>query len=218
MNRPKNGFRDSTKFNAKPWIIFGVVLAVAVLSFMAFRPMRQTLADKYLESGERKLAEMKYLEAKVEFEKCQWLESGKADEAIGTINQMQNDIRAGKKYFRQYQNIKILDAIAAAEKIPESESEGLKKAKALIESGQPQLAEIIATTLIEMDDNSIKGWAFLGIARYESARQIQMTSESQSKKLSSAKEALTKAIELDPEDKITAEYLAEVNKLLKSAQ
>lgn len=193
-------------------------MLLLVLAYFAIWPIRYSLAERYLESGERKLAEQKYVEATVELRKSDWLEAGKADEAFAVADRMQQDILVGEHFFRKYQNLAMLEGIAHAKKIPESESAGLLKVKQLVEAGKPQLAEVAAEILLEMDNGSARVWTFLGIARLETARRIDMTKDNQRVKLESAKEALAKAITLNPEDKISAEYLKEVEMMLSDSQ
>lgn len=207
-------FKDSTKINSKALIIFGCLLAVAIGVYLASIPLRQSLAQKFLQRGEEKLAEAKYIEALVEFRKSDWLAKGGAEEQISTANQMQQDIQAGEIYFRKYQKNAILEALRQSQKIPESESSGLKKVKAEIEDNNPQIAELSAEILIEMDDKSPKAWAYLGIARLQSARLVQMTEDNRKAKLLQAKDAFQTATRLDSEDKLSLKYISEVENLL----
>ena len=218
MDRSSKRFKDSNRLNIKPLVILGLILLLLVLGYLTIRPLRYSLAGRYLESGERKLAEQKYVEATVELRKSDWLEAGKADEAFAVAERMQQDILVGEHYFRKYQNLAMLEGIAHAKKIPESESAGLLKVKQLVEADKPQLAEVAAEILLEMDDGSARVWTFLVIARLEAARKIEMTKGNQRLKLESAKEAFSKAVLLNPEDKISAEYLKEVEMMLSGSQ
>lgn len=214
MPKPRKKFEDSSKFNAKPLIIAGLVVLLILGIYLAAKPLRRSMSRKFINEGDRHLAEAKYIEALVDFRKSEFLVPGSASKDIDDCHKMQTDITAGEMYFRKYDNIAMMNALKDAGEIPESESEGLEKVKKIIEDNQPQVAEVAAGILIEMDDKSAKAWAYLGIARLQSARLTEMSEGIRNNKLVAAREAFSQAIALDPTDEISKKYLREVDKLL----
>ena len=200
--------------NSNLWISLTVgLLVLAIALYFLASPLKRNLANGYIERGERKLAECSYVTAKVEFMKAEWLSAGSAKEKLEDASAMQQSIVSGEKYFKKYNNTEALQLLSEAESIPQSESEGLKKVKAMVEAGQPQLAEVAANILIEMNEDSAKAWAYYGISAFESARITQMTEEGRSVKLNSAKFAFEKALAIDPRDEISEQYIVELKNL-----
>jgi hypothetical protein len=65
-----------------------------------------------------------------------------------------------------------------------------------------------------MEKESKETWAYLGLARLQTARIVQMSENNRKSKLLSAKEAFAKANELDDGYELAKEYLKEVEQLL----
>ena len=195
-------------------IIVVSIAVIATLSYFSLKPLRHSLAERYLDEGNRHLSEARYLDAMVDFRKSELLLPGSAANSIADASKMQENLASGEIYLRKYNNISLLNSIKEAQAVPDSESSGLLKVKELLQASQPQIAEIAAELLLEMDDRSAKAWMYKGIANLQAASSTQMTSEGRRANLATAKEAFLEATRLDSTDTLAKNYLAEIDKML----
>lgn len=215
MNRAKMGSKDIRNRNKKIFIWLLIALSLLAVFYYLFVPAKKNLAQKYVESGDILLSEQKYLEATVEYRKAIFLDKNcQANNQLTLANSAQLDISELEIFFRKRNNLTALELLNNAGKVPSSHSEGLEYIKNLIENNQPQIAEVSAELMLEMEKESKETWAYLGIARFQSARIVQMSESNRKTKLSSAKEAFAKAKELDESYELAKEYLKEVEQLL----
>jgi len=215
MNQAKTGLKGIKSKNKKNYLWAIIILFILILFYFLLLPAKNQLAQSYLEKGDVLLSDQKYLEATVEYRKALFLDKDcQADKQLSLADSAQLDISSLEIFFRKRNNLASLELLNNAEKVPASHSEGLENIKKLIENNQPQIAEISAELLLEMDQDSKETWTYLGIARFQSARIVQMTENNRKTKLLKAKEAFAKAKELDESYELAKEYLKEVEQLL----
>mgnify|MGYP001351546716 CR=1 FL=1 len=215
MNRTKTASPGSKIKNQK-FIIWLVALAALVsVLYFALLPLRRDMAENFSAQGDSLLLEKKYLEAIVEYHKAEYLCKGcQAENKIQLANNAQLNFLELESFLREKNSIKDLEQLAAANKVPSSVSEGLETVKKMIEDNEPQLAEIQTELILEMEKDSKETWAYLGLARLQTARIVQMSESNRKTKLLSAKEAFAKAKELDESYELAKQYLKEVEQLL----
>lgn len=215
MNRAKMGLKDIRNKNRKIYLWILILLCLLAVFYYLLLPAKRELAQNYVESGDLLLSEQKYLEAIVEYRKALFLDKNcQAGKQLTLAEKAQLDISELEIFFRQRNNLTALELLNNAGKVPVSHSEGLENVKSHIENNLPQIAEISAELLLEMDQDSKETWTYLGIARLQTARIVQMSENNRKSKLLSAKEAFAKAKELDDSYELAKEYLKEVEQLL----
>lgn len=153
--------------------------------------------------GDEYLASKKYLHADLAYEKALIL-SPKNSEVITkralAKEASENVEKLGDFYQDENFSVEKL-ALESASTFPTSETEALQLSKDLIEKGEYQAAIIPAQTATEMDPAYSLAWLYLGIANLKTAQAVELGPEAKQRYLDKAKEALTKAKEIDPESK-----------------
>lgn len=207
--------RGLRKTNYKPLIWLLSIAAVLAVGYFALMPARKNLAQKLVSFGDEHLNNQQYVEAIVDYKKASWLFSNnEASQKIDLARKSQMDIQELTMFFRQKNNMSMLEMLNIAQKVPATEKAGLENAKQFIEINQPQLAEITAKIVLEMNDGNKEAWTYLGISKLQTARIVQMSEQNRAAKLAEAKEAFSKAEAIDNSYELAKKYLVEVEGLL----
>ncbi len=205
----------SEKRSRKGLMWFIAVVTLVAAGYFAVQPLKRNLSEKYLAEGDKHLNERAYVEAIVDYRKADYLnKASNAQSRIELTNKGQTDILNLELFFREKNNIAVLDLYNSAQKVPSSQSDGLKQVKELIENNEPQMAEVAANIILEMDKDNKEAWVYLGLSRLQTARIVQMSEQNRSNKLNSAKEAFIEANKIDNDYALAKKYLEEVNNLL----
>lgn len=215
MNRTKTALPALRNKKSKLIGNLLIVVVFLVAIHFALMPVRRNLSIKYIDSGNKLLTEKRYLEASVEYHKALYLnkQSG-ADAKIELADKAQLNILELEEFFRQQNSVDNLEELNFANQVPTSISLGLERIKETIEENQPQLAEVQAELLLEMENESKEIWTYLGLARLQSARIVQMTEQNRKQKLISAKEAFAESNRLDSSYELAKEYLKEIEQMM----
>lgn len=216
MNRVKTASIVSGKkknYKGLMWLI-AIIVAVSA-GYFAMQPIKRNLAERYISCGDQHLNDRAYIEAIVDYKKANYLnKNSNALAKIDLANKGQVNILDLEMFFREKNNLSVLDMLNETQKVPSSQSEGLKEVKEIIENNEPQMAEVASGMILEMDENNKEAWVYLGMSRLQTARIVQMTEQNRTAKLNSAKEAFSKASELDSGYELAKKYIEEVEGLL----
>lgn len=199
-----------------PLLISLAVIAIIALGyFFGLKPLEKRLALEYLNRGDDHLISQHYLDAVVDYKKSLLLDNKvQAENKIALIDKVQNNYLEIKPFLAGKNNTALLESLAKANAVPQNQSAGIDTIESYIGNNQPYLAETMAQTLVEMNSGDNNAWLWLGIARLQTARTVQMTADGRKAKLASAHEAVKKANELDKSNALAIKYLAEINKML----
>ena len=171
-----------TDYRPLYWVTGVAILIVA--GYFGLVPLRKNYAEKYITTGDEHLNNMQYVEAVVDYKKAAWLKpSETVTRRIELARKSQLDIQELTMFFRQKDNVAMLDMLNTASEVPSSEKEGLNKVQDFLEINQPQIAEIMVKLVLEMDDFNKEAWTYMGIARLQTARIVQMSEQNRLLKL-----------------------------------
>lgn len=200
------------KQNWSKWIIVLILILIAI--YFITRPIRISSANKYIDSGDQFLMQKKYLSADLEYRKAISINNDKkAIERRNLVQDIETDITKLKSMLEEKNNTALLDKFTSATEVPQNESDAVKLSKKLIEENEYQLAILPAKTAIEMDKDYRDAWLYLGIANIKAASTLELTPEIKEQYLNTGKEALNKALSLDPEYQPTKDYLKEADNM-----
>ncbi len=195
------------------WLI--VIVTVISAGYFALQPIKRNLSEKYISCGDKHLNDRAYVEAIVDYKKANYLnKNSNALVKIDLANKGQMNILNLEMFFREKNNLLVVDMLNETQKVPSSQSEGLKEVKEMIENNEPQIAEVALGIVLEMDESNKEAWVYLGMSRLQTARIVQMSEQNRNAKLYSAKEAFVKAGELDSDYELAKKYIEEVEVLL----
>ena len=206
--------RGLRKTNYKPLIWSLSIAAILVAIYFALIPARKNMAQKFVLLGDEHLNKQQYVEAIVDYKKASWLYENDISQKIDLARKSQMDVQELTMFFRQMNNMSMLELLNAAQKVPSTEKAGLENARQFIEINQPQMAEIIVKIVLEMNDSNKEAWTYLGISKLQTARIVQMSEQNRATKLAEAKEAFNKAAAIDSSYELAQKYLVEVEGLL----
>lgn len=189
------------------WLI--IVAIVVLLVLLAIKPLRKGWSDNYVEEGNIYLKQKKYLTAELQYRKALLLnrDSSEAKKMIFVVKEATKDVLTLKDFYQQRKLEIETSLYAKAQSVPENEVEAVKLAKELIEKEQYQLAIIPAKTATLMDRNYFEAWLYLGIANIETARHLEAKDDQKQNYFQEAKEAFSRATELNKDDQALNNYL-----------
>lgn len=188
------------------WIIAGAILMT--MFAIVLSPLRTNGANKYLTSGDEYLKNRKFISAIVEYRKAEFLaKNNGAKERINLAREGEKDIMKLEPFFREANDIDALNELSKANAVPEREYDAVVTAKKYVESGRPDLAILATETAIEMDENYLDAWLYLGIGNLEMMKKAEISAESREYYKGKATEALNKALSIDPTNENVKKYL-----------
>lgn len=207
--------RESTDRKILYWVL--IPLVTILILFLATIPVRVRSSKNYVKKGDQFLAEKRYLSAELAYRKALTLQSNNKDasERIQLSNWAAVDVTRLKDFYNNNGFSSQGEALKKASDFPENEVAAVKNARDLIEKGEYQLAILPASIATEMDGEYRDAWLYLGIANLKAVQNLEIKTEDKESYLAKAKEALNKAMEIDPNNDITKEYVKETegNKL-----
>lgn len=175
-------------------------------------PARSKLSNRYIENGDQLIKEKRFLSADLEYRKALVLKRSN-DQAVTRrelARAASRDITKLKDFFREQSEISRLRALEEAKTVPASETEAVRMSRQLLDIGEYQLAIIPAETAIQMDKSYRDGWLYLGIANYETARNIELSDDIREYYIGESQRALERAGEIDPGYAPIASYLESI--------
>lgn len=188
------------------WTCIG--FGVLVLLTVAFQYSKVSIANRFIERGTNLLSQQKYIEALVQYKKADFLvNSEEINEKIELIDKAQKDAEELEMLWREENNTAALESLKNAKKVYDSEYDSVVMAKTYIENGQPQFAVIAAKTAIEMEDNYMDAWLYLGIAHLECLNKLELSEENYNYHRDEAKVALETAQTLSPDNEDIKKYM-----------
>ena len=202
--------QNKWEFNFKSrWFIWTLVcvgvLAVLILASLHFRP---TIAIRFIDRGDSLLSQGKYIEALVQYKKADYLiDNEEINEKINLTNEAQKDITKLEMVWQEENNIEAQENLKRAKQVFDSEYDSVVLAREFIEADNPQFAIIASKTAIEMEQNYMDAWLYLGIAHLECANRLQLSEVNYNYHREEAKKALEQAEILSPDDEDIKRYL-----------
>lgn len=196
------------------WLLISGLILMTLL--LITKPIRKNWSENYLATGDAYLAQKKYKSAELEYQKSILLYRGNrmVKDRIKLAGKAALDVLTLRDFYKEKNLSDQTAEISGLLLIPTSETDGVKKAKSLIEQGEYQYAILAAKTAKEMDKNYRDAWLYYGIANLDTAKYIELTKDQQAPYLEEAQKALTKTLQIDSENKPAKEFLKETNDLL----
>lgn len=166
------------------------------------------MANRFISRGNSLLSQQKYIEALVQYKKADFLaDKDEIGEKIGLTSEAGKDVEKLEMLWREENNTAALENLKNAKKVYDSEYDSVVLSKTFIENSQPQFAVIAAKTAIEMEENYMDAWLYLGIAHLECANKLELSEENYNYHRDEAKEALDRALTLSPDNEDVKRYL-----------
>jgi len=154
------------------------------------------------------LSQGKYIEALVQYKKADYLiDNEEINEKINLTNEAQKDITKLEMVWQEENNIEAQENLKRAKQVFDSEYDSVVLAREFIEADNPQFAIIASKTAIEMEQNYMDAWLYLGIAHLECANRLQLSEVNYNYHREEAKKALEQAEILSPDDEDIKRYL-----------
>jgi len=189
------------------WVIAGVITI-----FIITIPWRSYVYRKNIADGKSLLAERKYTQAYVKFQKAETIEIKSAD--AETLEKLAKDSAGNLLAMRNFlADEKKTDLLALIDRA-NSKTCDLELDKTLIDKGLPEVAKInleFCTTNGPKDYNS---WMFLGLANLRLSESENIFKELKPGLRSQAADDFSKAYFVDPVNKTAIQYAIEVNKII----
>lgn len=191
--------------------VLAIVLVVLIIDLLS-KPLRNNWSDDYLAKGDIYLEQKKYLSAEVQYRKALLLKNKNttAKEHLDLAQKAQSNIWVLRDFFIERKIDSEILKFEKAGKNFETPSEATKASKDLIQLGEYQLAEIPALSATKINNEYKDGWIYLGLSRYLSAKNTEVTAETKKTKMSEAKTAFEKVLSLDLNDETAKKYLGEL--------
>lgn len=197
--------------NKKPrgkyfWVSASAVLIIVL--FIISIPLRNFLSGRFMDNGNKFLAEKKYVSAVLEYNKAKILSNKyNPSEKIDAVRKAETNILVFEKVLGEEIKKEDTEKIALAKEMPEDEVAAVKDAKKMIEEGFYQQAIILLNTALEMDKNYKDAWLYLGVANSYGASDPEVSKEGREIYAERVEEAFKKVQELDPGNKYAEEFL-----------
>jgi len=194
-------------------LISGLIFTTLIL---ITKPIRKSWSQNYLSTGDEYLAQKKYKSAELEYQKSILLYRGNrlAKDRMKLVDRAAADVLALSDFYKEKNISDQSEEISRLLLIPASETDGVKKAKSLIEQGEYQYAILSAKTAKEMDKGYRDAWLYYGIANLDTAKFVELTVSQQKAYLEEAKKAFAKALQIDSESESSKQFLQETSNLL----
>ena len=189
------------------WIIGGLVLV-----FIATIPWRNYVYRKNIADGKGLLAERKYTQAYVKFQKAEAIEIKSAD--AETLEKLAKDSAGNLLAMRNFlADEKKTDLLALVDRA-NSKTCDLELDKTLIDKGLPEVAKINLEFCTTEGPKDYSSWLFLGLANLRLSESENIFKELKPGFRTQAADAFSKAYFVDPVNKTAIQYAIEVNKII----
>jgi len=199
--------------NKQKTIIKNILFATAGLAlfFLAIFPLRNYFINKNLHEGDELMAERKYTEAYVHFQKAQLLSffNDRAKERAESTKEAAKDILKMQDFLQEKNNVDLLTLINKAD----SKTCDLEADKILIEDDLSQVAIINLKFCANDGPKDYSSWLFLGAASLQFSENNYIFKEQKPGLRKDAISAFEKAYAIDPIDKSAIKYLISTNKI-----
>lgn len=187
------------------------ILAVIILNFLSLIsfPFRSAWSENYVLQGDHYLNERKYSWAKINYQKAILINKSnkEAKKQFELSRSGSLDIAMLSDFFKLKNNNKEMNLYSRANFVFTKPFDAISVTKSLLEENEPQYAIIAAKKSLELDENFVDGWLYLGIANLKAKDLINIDQKSGAYFKNEAKKCFEKVLSLDPQNSSAKEYL-----------
>jgi tetratricopeptide (TPR) repeat protein len=191
-----------------------LVIGALALFYLATIPWRNYIYRGQIDQGKNLLAELKYTDAMVKFEKAAVLKP--FDPEPESLQKMTRDAAGNilimKDFLSEQNQTDLLSLINSAD----SKTCNLETDRTLIEKNLPEIAKINLEFCAESGPKNYDSWLFLGLANQRLSESGEIFKEQKPGLRQAAADAYAKAYAIDPINKSAIEYLIKINKTLNN--
>lgn len=199
--------------SSKKWLkIVFLIIVGAILIFVVTIPWRNYIFSKNIADGKNLLAERKYTQAYVKFQKAEVIEIKSAD--AETLEKLAKDSAGNLLDMRNFlADEKKTDLLALVDRA-NSKTCDLELDKTLIDKGLPEVAKINLEFCTTDGPKDYSSWLFLGLANLRLSESENIFKELKPGFRQQAADDFSKAYFIDPVNKTAILYAIEVNKII----